>query len=569
MKRLVLLFLWCWPLLSWSQNVVQLKIIVNPDLTVLSDVTATPDSIPHGRHRIIYKNRTLVKGSVRDGLMDGVWTTYYTNGQQKMKGRFSLGQPHGEWVYWGINGDVQAKFQYNKGKKIGHWQGYYYNHAKAIDIIYNSKNNPEQCIHYYQDEIIALNHEYSYDSKSTYANLSYYYKNYNIFHYEQLKDDINHGSLISYHDNGLVWESYYYDEGKLLKVNKGFSNGGSPRRNDNFRNGNGIINKYYITGNLYSKTTYKNGLKNDSIVIYDLGGKMSGKGSFKNGIPYGTWKIYSKFHKLNVTLEVQPQPNLAFVTHHISLAPKEVEYGYMLDGYRHGTWKQYNSYGELLTETNHRFGLKHGVAKRYQSGKTMEVFHYTNDNKDGDFTFYSTFNEINSQETFESEDYLDTNWYKSPHEDWIKVLNPTKETHQKRMWFYPALPGMEIIEQSLGFIGQKEGMFHVQRNIPYNYWPELIPAQFDGGNIAEKEYIRKYLTIPDSSIDKHVNGKVLLRYKVDHIGLLSEIVVLKSVGFGLDEVAIDMIKSFPPQNPATFNGIPIPSYVIREFDFKY
>ena len=121
--------------------------------------------------------------------MDGVWTTFYLNGQQKMKGHYQMGQPHGEWIYWSETGEVQAKFQYSKGKRIGHWQGYYYNRAKAIDIIYNPKGAPEQCIQYYQDAIISLNHEYSYVKKDTLSNLSYYFKNYSIFHYKQLKNN--------------------------------------------------------------------------------------------------------------------------------------------------------------------------------------------------------------------------------------------------------------------------------------------------------------------------------------------------------------------------------------------
>jgi antitoxin component YwqK of YwqJK toxin-antitoxin module len=558
-----------WGLLH-SQNVVQIKIEVNPDLTVLSDVTATPDSIPHGRHVIIYKNRTVVKGSVMDGLMDGIWKTYYMNGQQKMKGRFTMGQPHGEWILWSETGEVQAKFQYNHGKRIGHWEGNYSNNSKAIDIIFNPKGEPDQCIQYYLDEKIALNHVYSYPKNDTLKDFSYYLKNYNIFRYEQFKNSQRHGLLNTYHSNGLIWESFNYIDGRLNEILDGHSKGGVPRKNNDFRNGNGTVYKYYSTGLLYSKTQYKNGLKNDSFEIFDLGGKNGGTGTFKDNIPTGKWKIYSQYHKLIFDIEIDSnRSNLGFITIYTSTAPKEMQMGYFLDGYKHGSWKKYDSFGELTSETPYEFGMLNGVKKNYQSNKLMRKLPYTYDNKNGNFIYYNTFGEINTQEAFESESYLDTNWYNPPHKNWIIVSNDASETHQKHLWFYPSLPGMEIVKTFKGPMKKQEALFKIQRAVAYDYWPELIPAKFVGGNVVEKDYIRKYLTIPKKSLDKHVNGKVLVRYKIDHIGLVSEIVVLKSIGFGLDEVAIDMVKSFPPLNPATYNGIPIESYVVREFDFSY
>ncbi|MGB0391239.1 MAG: energy transducer TonB, partial [Salibacteraceae bacterium] len=217
----------------------------------------------------------------------------------------------------------------------------------------------------------------------------------------------------------------------------------------------------------------------------------------------------------------------------------------------------------------YEFGMLNGIQKKYQSNKLMQSLPYTYDNKNGNFVYYNTFGKINTQESFESESYLDTNWYKPPVKNWAIVANEGSETHQKHLWFYPPLPGMEIVKTYKGLMGKEEGLFKIRRAVAYDYWPELIPAKFVGGNIVEKDYIRKNLTIPKKSLDKHVNGKVLVRYKIDHLGLISDIVVLKSIGFGLDEVAVDMVKSFPPLNPATYNGIPIESYVVREFDFSY
>jgi TonB family protein len=564
MKFLLTISLWVFSLVPYAQSVTQIQININEDLKILSDVTANADSIPNGRYLIIYKNKTLVKGFTKDGLLDGIWTLYYTNGQQKMKARYSGGTPHGEWILWSVRGDVQAKFQYNHGKQIGHWQGYYYDHSKAIDIIYNPSGNPVQCIQYYdEEEIIALNHEYTYTGKLSKADLSYYFKNYNLFHFEQWRNNKLNGIYANYHSNGVVWESFKYENGKLLQVTESRSEGGMPRKNEYFRDGNGVLHRYYANGNLFSKTYYKNGLKQDTVTIYGQTGKVADRGFYDKGEPVGSWSA-TGFQKIIF----ESNPSLTYGIKRISPAQKEREEGSFIYGYRHGTWKKYDSYGDLIGEINYSYGLLDGVAKSYQNTKVMEELHFSNGNKKGDFTYFSSFGEINSKETFVAESFLDTNWFKVPEDNWIQVENMESHAHQIHMRFYANFPGMELVSSDKDPRDKQEMLFATKRKLGYRYWPELIPAQMTGGLYAEKEYIRKHLIIPETALDKNMEGSVMLRYKVDELGLISEVVILKSLGFGLDEAAVNIIKSFPPLNSATYNGIPIPSYVVREIDFR-
>ena len=551
-----------------AQQVVQIKIQVNSDLTILTDVTADADSIPNGRYLVIYKNKTRVKGQTKLGKMSGFWTTYYANGQQKIKGRYVEGKPHGEWILWGIQGDVQAKFQYNQGERIGHWQGYYYNHSKAIDIVFDPKGRPNQCIQYYYDDIIALNHEYSYDKKNTKATLSYYYKNYNLFHYEQLTNNEYDGDYILYHSNGLIWEKFQYEKGKIFAISNFNTAGGRPRNNDDFRNGEGVLNRYYSNGDIYTRTTYKKGLKNDSISIFatgNLGINASpiGYGQFKNGVPVGKWKINGR-----QTFEFDDSSNKVVETKRISPAPKEKEIGPYLNGYKHGVWRRFDNYGEIQSEITYKYGLANGSAKYYTSRKVMKEFHYEYDNKNGLFTYYSSFGKINAQDTFVAESTVDTNWF-TPHKvDWVTIENDTEENHQRYMWFYPSLPGMEIIESTVSHKDRDEMLFTLKRDFDFTYGPELVPPHFDGDANNERDYINAHLIIPKSAQNKPIDGSVILRYKVDELGLISEVELLKTLGFGLDQAAVNIIKALPPLNPATFNGLPIPCYVVREIDFK-
>ena len=232
-----------------SQTVEHTEIKVNPYLTILSDIKN--DSVPHGKYAVVYKNNTIIKGTTKEGKMDGVWIGYF-NGDQKIKGRFVNGVKHGEWTVWGNDGSEIAKFQYNYGKKIGHWQGYYSNRSKAIDIIYSPTGNLVQCIQYYPAGNISLNFEYDFDKPQPQAEYSYYFENQSIFQYEKYTDLKRNGSFQRYYDNGIIWENFEYANGDLIKVIETRSKGGMPRKNEEFRNGSGELRLYYPNGNTYS-----------------------------------------------------------------------------------------------------------------------------------------------------------------------------------------------------------------------------------------------------------------------------------------------------------------------------
>jgi len=550
-----------------SQTDHRIEIIVNTDLKILTELNA--DSIPNGRYNVIFKNKTVLKGQTKEGEKDGKWIVYHDNGQHKMEGFFVNGKKHGEWTYWGKKGEVLAKFQFNHGTRIGHWQGYYPNHKKAIDLVYNPEGNPIQCIQYYPSGIISLNFEYEYVGQVETKNLSYYYENFNLFQYTQLTNNKRNGAFQRYHNNGVIWESFEYQNGQLIRVVETRSKGGMPRKNDAFRDGDGLLKRYYFNGNTYSETLYKNGKKDGNFSLFDKGGDLVGTGNFTLGVPTKKWDVYSQFHNRLYQLDFDTLPGLVYQKIRTSPAEKEHDEGSLFSGYKHGTWSSYDAYGKLISIKNYNYGYLDGKQLYYESEKVIREFSYTNGNKNGESIFYNSFGKVLSVDTYKSESQIDSAWFKPPKKNWIAVENIEPHSNMQKMVFYPPFPGASMYRTLKSFKENKEYMFPVQRNLYYTYWPELVPPQFMGNEYAEKEYINKYLNIPDNLKNQRVDGKVLLRYAVDEFGIISDITVLKSIGLGLDELAVDLIKSYPPLKSATFNGLPISSYIVREIDFRF
>ncbi len=60
------------------------------------------------------------QGSFSDGMKDGPWVSYWTNGQLLSKGTYKDGKSEGPWVWYNKDGTVFKSFTgtYKDGEKI-------------------------------------------------------------------------------------------------------------------------------------------------------------------------------------------------------------------------------------------------------------------------------------------------------------------------------------------------------------------------------------------------------------------------------------------------------------------
>ena len=79
-------------------------------------------------------------------------------------------------------------------------------------------------------------------------------------------------------------------------------------------------------------------------------------------------------------------------------------------------------------------------------------------------------------------------------------------------------------------------------------------AEFPGGQGAMGKFLQKNLRYPPPAQRANVSGKVFLSFVVDRNGEISDVSVLKGLGFGCDEEAIRVVKSMPKWNPGKQSG---------------
>jgi len=80
------------------------------------------------------------------------------------------------------------------------------------------------------------------------------------------------------------------------------------------------------------------------------------------------------------------------------------------------------------------------------------------------------------------------------------------------------------------------------------------PASFEGGMDNFYKYIAKNLTYPKQARKQGIQGKIFLQFVVDKEGNLTDIKVVKGLGFGLDEEATRVLSECPKWKPARQRG---------------
>jgi protein TonB len=91
----------------------------------------------------------------------------------------------------------------------------------------------------------------------------------------------------------------------------------------------------------------------------------------------------------------------------------------------------------------------------------------------------------------------------------------------------------------------------------YNITDIEAYPEFEGGMKAFYKFIQKNLRYPASALDQEKQGKVFISFVVERDGAISDVKVLKGVGYGMDEEASRVIKKSPKWNPGKQAGKPV------------
>lgn len=106
------------------------------------------------------------------------------------------------------------------------------------------------------------------------------------------------------------------------------------------------------------------------------------------------------------------------------------------------------------------------------------------------------------------------------------------------------------------------GAIKAQDNLPINldsvYSRVDVLPEFPGGMKALGKYVDgKNHYYPEQARKNKIEGKVIIQFIVNADGTSSDFKVIKGIGYGCDEAAVEAFKKMPKWKPATINGQPV------------
>lgn len=92
--------------------------------------------------------------------------------------------------------------------------------------------------------------------------------------------------------------------------------------------------------------------------------------------------------------------------------------------------------------------------------------------------------------------------------------------------------------------------------------------QYPGGDKERKKFLERNLRFPTAAQSANISGIVQIQFVVERDGSISGVKVLKSLGFGCDEAAMEVVKKMPRWTPGMQNGKPVRVYFQMPFVFR-
>jgi antitoxin component YwqK of YwqJK toxin-antitoxin module len=327
------------------------------------------------KETVNYKNGKK-EGESKEYDQNGVLITlmqYHNNFviNREMINRYnSNNEKIGKWIEFYPDGRIQKEMNYEKGLLNGLLKEYDKNGNLALVLKYENGKILEKSVDSQEQDLLNVKREFN--------------ENGNLIFSGSYKEDVPVGIHRFYNDEGIVINSFIYDdfgrkvsegivdlEGNMEGSWKNFYSSGELRSEGNFMNNrrtgkwlfyykNGIREQegsylrgfpdgywkwYYDDGSLLREESYFNGREDGEMIEYDKDGNIIAKGDFINGEKEGDWYYAVADHK---------------------------ELGSYQTGLRSGKWEFYYTNGILKFEGEFSQGLPNGKHKYYYEDGELE-----------------------------------------------------------------------------------------------------------------------------------------------------------------------------------------------------
>ncbi|MBI3511516.1 MAG: energy transducer TonB [Bacteroidetes bacterium] len=168
-------------------------------------------------------------------------------------------------------------------------------------------------------------------------------------------------------------------------------------------------------------------------------------------------------------------------------------------------------------------------------------------------------NAVTKTNTFSDEDSVDTFSVKRP--------MPLTDAQKKELADSKGMVD-SIVKESSNIIngGDPDVSDKIENSKAYVSDPD-VAASFPGGDDAMQNYLTKKIVYPLVAFQNDVKGTVVVKALIEADGRIGGVGVVRSLGYGCDESAMDCVRAMPKWIPATKNGTAVRTLVTFPVSF--
>lgn len=328
-----------------------------------------------------YENGILkISGKFVDNRLDGLITTYNSNGQKQSETNYTLGLKNGKSTEY-ISGKVLSEVIYKNGKKEGYFFANNFNGGLEIEGNFVDDKKNGVWTKYNRDRKIILEETYH--------------------------QGILEGEYNKYYDTGSIKESGTYINGYLEGTVEIYNENSNLIRKINYIKGKkeGKSESYYSDGKLLNEEYYRNNILNGEFKEYSREEKVTLIGKYSNGMRSGEWKGFDETGKNTDTFLYNENGQLNgkiinFIPTDFSRKEyfrKETEFK---DGILEGSFIMYDTKNKISEKGYYKNNEKDGQWLNYTDNILLSEENFKNGRRDGKQIYYYTNGKISKEYIF-------------------------------------------------------------------------------------------------------------------------------------------------------------------------
>jgi len=294
-------------------------------------------------------SREKINRTDKNGLKQGEWKEFYSNGSIKSEKSYKDDLMHGYYKEYDTRGKLVLTMLYENGAIVKS------NVEDAPDIEIVTRHDQDGKLTYsgpYRNKIpVGVHRDFGSDGKITNA---YLYNDNGLLLSEGIVDEAGkyNGKWKDLYPDGKVQAEGQYTDSRRTGQWKFFNISGKIEQTGSYNNGrpDGLWSWYYSDGTLLKEEEYFQGQRDGLATEYSPTGEIIAQGQYSDGEKNGDWK-----YKLGDLTET----------------------GKYITGLRDGLWKSYYSNGKLKFKGNFVQGNPDGPQIfYYEDGKIREEQYY-------------------------------------------------------------------------------------------------------------------------------------------------------------------------------------------------